>query len=78
MKKYVLIAIIAFIVLFESYAQETGIPATTNVPGRQYPRILPDNRVVFQVNAPDAKSLQIDLGKKYDMMKNEEGLLRHF
>jgi enterochelin esterase-like enzyme len=26
-----------------------GMPASTNIPGIQYPQILPDNRVVFRV-----------------------------
>ncbi len=47
-----------------------GVAASTNVPGANYPRILNDHRVVFQVNAPDAKQVQIDLLKKYDMVKN--------
>ena len=50
-----------------------GIPATTNIPGVQYPQVLPDNRVVFRVKAPDAQKLQIDLGKKYDMVKDTGG-----
>lgn len=65
-----------FSILFtlQSFAQDNGISATTNVQGREYPKVLPDNRVIFQVNAPDAKSLQIDLGKKYDMVKNDKGV----
>lgn len=74
MKNYLLVAITLFIACFETSAQENGVPASTNVPGREYPKILPDNRVVFQINAPDAKSLQIDLGKKYDMVKGENGI----
>lgn len=50
-----------------------GRPATTNIPGLQYPQILPDNRVVFRIKAPDAHKLQIDLLKKYDMAKDTGG-----
>ena len=50
-----------------------GMPATTNIPGVQYPQILPDNRVVFRIKAPDAQRMQIDLGKKYDMQKDTGG-----
>lgn len=50
-----------------------GQPASTNIPGLQYPRILPNNRVVFRVKAPEAQKLQIDLGKKYDMVKDTGG-----
>lgn len=51
-----------------------GEPASTNVSGAKYPRILPDNRVIFRIKAPDAQKVQIDLLKKYDMVKNAEGV----
>jgi enterochelin esterase-like enzyme len=50
-----------------------GVPAATNVRSAKYPQILPDNRVIFRVKAPDAQKVQIDLGKKYDMTKDAEG-----
>jgi enterochelin esterase-like enzyme len=50
-----------------------GVPAPTNIPGVQYPQILPDNRVVFRVKAPGADKLIIDLGKKYEMVKDTGG-----
>jgi enterochelin esterase-like enzyme len=50
-----------------------GTPAATNVRSARYPQILPDNRVVFRIKAPDAQKLQIDLGKKYDMAKDTGG-----
>jgi enterochelin esterase-like enzyme len=50
-----------------------GEPASTNVRGAKYPRILADNSVIFRIKAPEAKRVQIDLGKKYDLKKNEEG-----
>lgn len=53
-----------------------GIPASTNVTNARYPRILPDNRVIFQVNAPEANRVQIDLGKKYDLVRSESGVWR--
>lgn len=49
-------------------------PAETNVRGARYPVILEDSRVVFKMRAPEAKSIKVDLGKKYDMTKNAEGL----
>lgn len=51
----------------------TGIPASTNNSGSQYPQILPNNSVLFRVKAPDATKVQIDLGKKYDMVKEGDG-----
>ncbi|MFX0557241.1 alpha/beta hydrolase-fold protein [Maribacter sp. CXY002] len=50
-----------------------GLPASTNIRNAPYPQILPDKRVIFKTKAPDAKQLQIDLGKKYDMVKDDEG-----
>lgn len=40
-----------------------GVPASTNIKGADYPRILRDNRVVFKVVAPNAKRLTVDLLK---------------
>src|SRR5688572_5441069 len=50
-----------------------GSPAATNVRNSKYPQILPDNRVLFRIKAPDANKMQIDLGKKYDMLKDTGG-----
>ncbi|MEZ4771997.1 MAG: alpha/beta hydrolase-fold protein [Bacteroidia bacterium] len=50
-----------------------GAPAATNVRSAKYPQILPDNRVIFSMKAPDAKKVQIDLGRKYDLVKDAEG-----
>jgi enterochelin esterase-like enzyme len=51
-----------------------GIPASSNVRRARYPQILPDSRAIFHVNAPDAQKVQLDLAKKYDMVKNSEGI----
>ncbi|NSW94199.1 MAG: esterase [Bacteroidales bacterium] len=51
-----------------------GMPAPSNVRSAKYPQILPDSRAIFRVNAPDAKKIQLDLHKKYDMVKNNEGV----
>ena len=50
-----------------------GTPASTNIRSAKYPQILPDNRVVFSIKAPDAEKVQIDLGKKYDLKKDTGG-----
>jgi len=50
-----------------------GSPAATNVRNAKYPQILPDNRVLFRIKAPEAQKMQIDLGKKYDMVKDTGG-----
>lgn len=50
-----------------------GNRSALNVRRSEYPRILADNRAEFKVKAPEAVKVQIDLGRKYDMIKNEEG-----
>jgi len=47
-----------------------GNAALTNVRSAKYPRILPGSHVYFRTQAPDAQKVQIDLGKKYDMVKD--------
>jgi len=51
-----------------------GIPASTNVRRAKYPQILPDSRAILQIKAPDAQKVQLDLVKKYDMVKDSEGI----
>lgn len=50
-----------------------GSPASTNVRSAAYPQVLPDNRVVFRIKAPEARQVQVDLGRKYEMVKDAEG-----
>ncbi|MEO7046236.1 MAG: alpha/beta hydrolase-fold protein [Ferruginibacter sp.] len=50
-----------------------GAPASTNIRNSPYPQILPNSRVIFNVKAPDAKKIQVDLGRKYDMVKDDNG-----
>jgi enterochelin esterase family protein len=71
--KNIFIVLISFIAFFESHAQDNAVSASTNIQGQEYPKILPDNRVIFRVKAPEAQKLQIDLGKKYDMIKSDDG-----
>jgi len=52
----------------------SGRPAETNVRSAQYPQILPNGRALFQIKAPEAQKVQLDLGKKYDLVKNGEGV----
>jgi enterochelin esterase-like enzyme len=49
-------------------------PAPTNIRSDQCPCILPDLKVFFTVTAPDAGKVQLDLGKLYDMVKDEKGI----
>jgi enterochelin esterase-like enzyme len=49
-------------------------PASTNVPGRDFPRIDSQNRAIFRVEAPTATRVQVDLLKVYDMDRDENGV----
>lgn len=50
-----------------------GVTAQTNIRNAKYPLILPDHRVMFSIKAPQAQHVQIDLGKKYDLVKDAAG-----
>lgn len=50
------------------------VPSETVQHGKQFPAVNSDKCVRVKVNAPDAKSVQLDLGgKKYDLVKGEDG-----
>lgn len=57
----------------DAQTEDPSIPASTNITGVNFPRILADNRVIFQVRAPNAKQVQIDLGRLYDMQRDDAG-----
>ena len=86
MKKLILLAVALMCLSVESSAQGnsvnrqdasaqslSGRKGILNVRSAQYPRLLPDNRMEFKVKAPDAKKVQVDLGKRYDLVRNEQG-----
>ena len=52
-------------------------PASTNIPGSEFPRINPDLSVTFRVQAEQAQKLQLSLGfgqSTYDMVKGADGV----
>jgi enterochelin esterase-like enzyme len=57
---------------FSSYTV-LGTAAATNVRSANYPQVMPDSRVAFRIKAPDAQKVQVDLGRKYDMIKDTGG-----
>ena len=59
-----------------SYADavEDFQPNATNQPGRQYPMVNSQGAVRVQLRAPGATSVQIDLGRRYEMTKDENGV----
>jgi len=50
-----------------------GTPSKTNINNVQYPQVLPNNKVIFKVKAPQANSVYVKFGKQYDMTKDAEG-----
>ena len=52
----------------------SGLPALTNVRRVKYPQLLPDSRAIFQIKAPEAQKVQLDLVKKYEMVKDTAGV----
>lgn len=52
---------------------ENTYPAVTNISQASCPCILDNLSVVFKVKAPQATKVQIDLGKLYDMTKDDQG-----
>ena len=48
-------------------------PSDYNAGGR-FPQINADNSVTFRVNAPNAKALTVDLGGRYPMTKDADGV----
>jgi enterochelin esterase-like enzyme len=49
-------------------------PASTNVPGVEFPRVDSQSRAIFRVEAPNAQKVQLDLKEVYDMVKGEDGV----
>jgi enterochelin esterase-like enzyme len=54
--------------------KDLGTPATTNIRNAKYPQMLIDGRAIFRIKAPEAQKVQLDLAKKYDMVKNSDGV----
>lgn len=74
------ILLIGACVLSAAQPADDSRPASSNVPGRQYPRVYPDGRVAFRVDAPEAKKVRIKpggdgLGKApFDMVRDDQGV----
>jgi enterochelin esterase-like enzyme len=75
-KSFFLFLTIVCIAIIDSYGQvpQGSKPAPTNIRANDCPCIFPDNRVFFRVNAPSANKVQVNIGKAYDMQKDEKGV----
>jgi enterochelin esterase-like enzyme len=59
------------------WAQEAGgsaRPASTNLPGQQYPRIDGNLRATFRLSAPNARQVILDLGSRHELTKGDNGV----
>jgi enterochelin esterase-like enzyme len=73
LRKITLIMLLVISILNNSYAQSTErIIPETNIGQAQYPCILPDNRVMFQIRAPQAQSVSVSLGNT-SLTKGDNG-----
>ena len=75
-KSVVALSAVCFLTFGSAMAQlvENSQPAVTNISKTSCPCILDNLAIVFKVKAPDAKKVQIDLGKLYDMTKDDQGV----
>lgn len=59
----------------DSGAVEDFKPATTNQPGKEFPKVNSEGRVRASISAPEAKRVQLDISAvKYDLVKDENGV----
>ena len=58
---------------FDKYGLH-GVRAESNVRNSKYPQLTADHRAIFRIKAPDPQKVQIDLGRKYDMVRQEGGI----
>lgn len=77
MKTRLTLLVACFLAVFHSQAQEDGDgskPATTNIQGQAYPRVHKDLRATVRIKAPEAKTVELDLMRKYPMTKDGDGV----
>lgn len=76
--RLLMILLLSFLILKSGFGQDFpgNTQAASNcLPGKSYPRIYDNGRVIFQLNAPNANSVLVDIvGKKIPMQKDENGL----
>ena len=58
----------------ESKPGDDAQPASSNIPGQQYPRIHSDLRATFRIKAPGAQKVELDLGRRYPMASDSNGV----
>ncbi|MBN2425106.1 MAG: hypothetical protein JXB44_08795 [Calditrichaceae bacterium] len=84
MKRYISILAILFLIISNSIClaqteqaavKEDFKPATTNQPGKEFPKVNSESRVRASVSAPEATKVQLDISAvKYDLVKDKDGV----
>ena len=63
------------LLLSASSLMAQNVRPVTNLRNGQFPQLTADNRGIFQLKAPDAKEVIVDIGgKKYPMTKDGNGV----
>lgn len=70
MKKTIYALCAAALLAVNAFAQES---ASTNIVGKEFPKVNPDRTVSFVINAPSAKTVAVDLGGRHQAVKNDKG-----
>lgn len=66
-----LLAIAGLALSITAFAQA---PSAYNLSGKAFPQVNPDKTVTFQFAAPSASKVVVNLGKDYEMTKNDKGV----
>lgn len=79
MKRRLTTVVLLLLVSVVSFAQSSDLlkdskPASTNVPGLEFPRVDSQSRAIFRVDAPNAQKVQVDILSVYDMVKGDDGI----
>lgn len=71
MKRLTIIFAAAILACVTAAAQTS---ATTNITGKEYPKVNPDRTVTFRINAPQAQTVAVNLGGMHQASRNADGL----
>lgn len=77
--KLTLLALIAILPARPGLAQDANWkddwkPSAANIAGQEYPRINSERRAQFQIKAPDAKDVSVNMGKPLTVTKSDDGV----
>ena len=73
LKSLFLVPILALGIGHAQTTADSGVSASTNVPGADFPKIQGDLSVTFHFHAPKAQTVGLQLDKHYDMTRDAKG-----